>query len=262
MKKFDLSKIAVKEIKDVYSYTIPKDVAGRSKLDNNALIIKRSGRTVFSVGDKDFTADTNNILFIPAGTEYSMEVEESGPCVVIEFDICNEPKDVCCCEFFFNNSGDILSTAKNILHYWSLKGPAFEAKCLSEFYSIITQIATFESYANTLTSKYRIIHKSVKYIEANYADSDLYTPQLAEMSGIGETYYRNIFISVFNMPPAKYIQTYRINKAKELLVSTPLSLEEIAVKVGFANSSYLCKVFKTTTGMTPLAFSEKARHLG
>ena len=64
------------------------------------------------------------------------------------------------------------------------------------------------------------------------------------------------------MPPAKYIQTYRINKAKELLVSTPLSLEEIAVKVGFANSSYLCKVFKTTTGMTPLAFSEKARHLG
>ena len=41
-----------------------------------------------------------------------------------------------------------------------------------------------------------------------------------------------------------------------------LSLEEIATKVGFANSSYLCKVFKSTTGMTPLAFAEKARHLG
>ena len=262
MKNFDLSKISVKEIKDVYSYTIPKDVSGKAKLDNNALIIKRSGRTVFSAFGKDYTADANNILFIPAGTEYSMEVEESGPCVVIEFDICNAPKDVCCCEFFFNNSRDILNTAKNILHYWSLKGPSFEAKCMSEFYSIITQIATFESYANTLTGKYRIIHKSVKYIEANYADGDLYTPQLAEMSGIGETYYRNIFISVFNMPPAKYIQTYRINKAKELLVGSALSLEEIAVKVGFANSSYLCKVFKSTTGMTPLAFAEKARHLG
>ena len=82
------------------------------------------------------------------------------------------------------------------------------------------------------------------------------------MSGIGETYYRNIFIAVFNMPPAKYIQSYRIDKAKELLVSTTLSLEEIATKVGFANSSYLCKVFKSTTGMTPLAFSQKARHIG
>ena len=262
MKKFDLSKIAIKEIKDVYSYTIPEDACGNAKMATSALIIKRSGKTSYTVGDKSFMADANNILFIPAGTEYSMEVEESGACIVIEFDICDVSKDMSCCEFFFNNSKDILSTAKNILHYWTLKGPAFEAKCLSELYSIITQIATIDSYANTLAGKYRIIHKSVKYIESNYSDCELYTPQLAEMSGIGETYYRNIFIAVFNMPPAKYIQTYRIDKAKELLVSTTLSLEEIATKVGFANSSYLCKVFKSTTGMTPLAFAQKSRHIG
>ena len=262
MKKFDLSRVAVKAINDVYSYTVPKDVEGQSKLDHNALIIKRSGKTVYSVDGKKFTADANNILFIPAGVEYSMEVEQSGACFVIEFDICEPLNNICCCEFFFNNSRDILSTAKNILHYWSLKGPAFEAKCLSEFYSIITQIVTINSYANTLAGKYRLIHKSVKYIEENYADSDLYTTQLAEMSEIGETYYRNIFVAVFNMPPAKYIQNYRIDKAKQLLVSTSLSLEEIALKVGFANSSYLCKVFKSTTGLTPLAFAEKAKHIG
>ena len=262
MKKFDLSKIAVSRIVDVYSYTVPEDSSGKAKSFNNALIIKRTGRTVYTVNGKEFVADTNNILFIPKDTEYSIEVEKSGSCVVIEFDICTAPKDICICEFFFNNSSDILNTAKNILHYWSLKGPAFEAKCLSELYSIITQIATLDSYANTLAGKYRLIHKSVKYIEANFDDSDLYTTQLAEMSDMGETYYRNIFVAVFNMPPAKYIQMYRIEKAKELLVSTGLSLEEIAAKVGFANSSYLCKVFKSTTGMTPLAFAEKARHLG
>ena len=125
MKKFDLSKIAIKEIKDVYSYTIPEDAGGSAKIINNALIIKRSGRTVYSVGDKKFTADNNNILFIPAGTEYSMEVEDSGSCVVIEFDICGTPKDICPSELFFNNSRDILSTAKNILNYWTLKGPSF-----------------------------------------------------------------------------------------------------------------------------------------
>ena len=262
MKKFDLSKIAIKEIKDVYSYTIPGDACGSAKMLNSALIIKRSGRTSYTVDGKNFTADANNILFIPAGTEYSMEVEESGACVVIEFDICNMPKDAFCSEFFFNNAKEILSTAKNILHYWTLKGPAFEAKCLSELYSIITQIATIDSYSNTLAGKYRIIHKSVKYIESNYSDCELYTTQLAEMSGIGETYYRNIFTAVFNMPPAKYIQSYRIDKAKELLVSTTLSLEEIAAKVGFANSSYLCKIFKSTTGMTPLVFAQKSRHIG
>ncbi len=262
MKKFDLSKIAVSRIIDVYSYTVPEESSGNAKTLNNTLIIKRAGRTVYTVNGKEFVADTNNILFIPKDTEYFIEVEKSGACVVIEFDICAAPNNISVCEFFFNNSSDILNTAKNILHYWSLKGPAFEAKCLSELYSIITQIATLDSYANTLAGKYRLIHKSVKYIEANFDDSDLYTTELAEMSEIGETYYRNIFVSVFNMPPAKYIQMYRIEKAKELLVSTELSLEEIATKVGFANSSYLCKVFKSTTGMTPLAFAEKARHLG
>ncbi len=262
MKNFDLSKITVKKIIDVYNYTVPEDHCGSSKTDNNVLVIKRIGRSVYRVGDRELVADPNNILFIPKGTEYYIEVEKQGACIVIEFDICDTDEELCCGEYFFNNSRDIINTAKNILHYWSLKGPAFEAKCLSEMYNIITQIATIDSYSNTLAGKYRMIHKSIKYIEANYSDCDLYTTQLAEISEIGETYYRNIFISVFNMPPTKYIQMYRIEKAKEMLVNTDLSLDEIAIKVGFANSSYLCKVFKTTVGITPLAFAKKARYLG
>ena len=107
-----------------------------------------------------------------------------------------------------------------------------------------------------------MIHRSVKYIEANYRKEDLYTPDLAKMSGMGETYYRSIFLSVFNVAPAKYIQNYRIEKAKELLVNSSGSIEEIATAVGFANSSYFCKVFKSTVGMTPSEFAAKSQTLG
>lgn len=262
MKKFDLSKIIVKKICDVRGFTLPKFESGESEVTHSSLVIKRSGKTVYTVDGKELTADSNNVVFLPAGTKYSMEVEEKGACVVIEFDIDDMNVNYVAGEYFFNNAKDIIATAKNILHYWTLKGPAFEAKCLSEFYSIITQIATLDSYTHTLAGKYRMIHKSVKYIEMNYQNPDLYTTELAQMSEIGETYYRNIFISVFNMAPAKYIQLYRINKAKELLVSTDKSIEEIAVAVGFANSSYFCKVFKNITGSTPLEFSEKGRLLG
>ena len=107
-----------------------------------------------------------------------------------------------------------------------------------------------------------MIHKSVKYIEANYRREDLYTPDLAAMSGMGETYYRSIFLSVFSVAPAKYIQNYRIEKAKELLVNSAGSIEDIATSVGFANSSYFCKVFKATTGITPTEFAAKSKKLG
>jgi two-component system response regulator YesN len=129
-------------------------------------------------------------------------------------------------------------------------------------YSLITQISTIDSYTYSLAGKYRLIHRSVKYIEANYARQDLYTPMLAEMSDMGETYYRSIFISVFNMAPAKYIQNYRVGKAKELLINSEGSIEEIAVAVGFANSSYFCKVFKSLTDMTPSEFAHKCGSLG
>ena len=85
---------------------------------------------------------------------------------------------------------------------------------------------------------------------------------LAKMSGIGETYYRSIFIAVFGVAPTRYIQQYRVNKAKELLIKTGASIEDIAVAVGFANSSYFCKVFKSITGVTPSEFAEKGRLVG
>lgn len=262
MKKFDLSKLVVLKIKDVYSHSLSREAEGSAKMTNSALIIKRSGVTEYTVDGRKLVSDSNNVVFIPAGSEYSMEVCKSGSCIVMEFDIHDPSGSAVAEEYFFNNARDILTTAKNVLHYWTLKGPAYEAKCLSEFYSIITQIATIDSYSNTLAGKYRMIHRSIKYIEENYADSDLYTPQLAEISEIGETYYRNIFIAVFGMPPAKYIQQYRVDKAKEILASTDKSIEEIALAVGFANSSYFCKVFKSVTGMTPLAFAEKAKLIG
>jgi AraC-like DNA-binding protein len=148
------------------------------------------------------------------------------------------------------------------LQYFGLRGPAYFSKCFSELYNLITQISTVHAYNHSLAGKYGLIHASVKYIEANFARQDLYTPMLAEMSGIGETYYRNIFLAVFNMPPARYIQLYRVEKAKELLLNTGASVEEIAVAVGFANASYFCKVFKSLTDMTPSEFAHKCGSLG
>ena len=133
---------------------------------------------------------------------------------------------------------------------------------MSELYSLVTQISTVHAYNHSLAGKYGLIHSSVKFIESNYARQDLYTTMLADLSGIGETYYRNIFQAVFGMPPARYIQLYRVGKAKELLLNSELSIEEIAVAVGFANSSYFCKVFKSITDMTPSEFARKCSSIG
>ena len=262
MKKFDISNLVITRVVDIYSYVIEEETEASALTQRALLLIKRQGRSVYRIGSQTLTADPKHILFLPAGTSYSMEVEREGACTVIELDVMETGETLTPCEYFTNNESDIVATAKNILHYWNLRGPAYRSKCLSEIYSLLTQISTIQSYAYSLAGKYRLIHRSVKYIESNYHKQDLYTPMLAEMSGIGETYYRSIFIAVFGVAPTRYIQQYRVEKAKELLVNSSGSVEEIAVSVGFANSSYFCKVFKALTGLTPSEFAEKGRRVG
>ena len=262
MKKFDISNLIISKIHDVYGYTLPEDTEGTSCAKHSILLIKKNGISEYTANKKTYVADENTVLYIPAGTEYSVYIQSAGECYAVEIDVDSSTEAQGICEFFTNADKDLISTAKSALLYWKLKGPAYHSKCLSELYSLITQISTIHASAYTLAGKYRLIHRSVKFIEANYRREDLYTPALAEMSGIGETYYRSIFLAVFGVAPAKYIQNYRIEKAKELLVNSTGSIEEIATSVGFANSSYFCKVFKSTTGLTPTEFAAKSKKIG
>jgi YesN/AraC family two-component response regulator len=55
------------------------------------------------------------------------------------------------------------------------------------------------------------------------------------------------------MSPAIYIRHIRLQKAKELLASTQLSISEIAYQVGFKTPVYFSQVFKKTFGESPNA---------
>lgn len=51
-----------------------------------------------------------------------------------------------------------------------------------------------------------------------------------------------------------YIVMLRINKAKQLLLSSYLHIKDIASQVGYDDHTYFCKVFKRETQMTPLEY--------
>ena len=266
-KKFDISNLIFVSLDDVRRVNLPAGTYLSSVAAHSALIVRKSGSAVYTFENKSYESNSDTVLFIAKGSEYSLSIDQSGECTVIEFDISPAQAE----ELFKNGAiyqymtlGDksIFKIVKNLRQFYVLRVPADYSKCFSELYSLITQISTIHAFNYSLAGKYGIIHASVKFIEENYSRQDLYTPMLAELSGIGETYYRNIFLAVFNMPPAHYIQLYRVEKSKELLLNTSATIEEIAVAVGFANSSYFCKVFKNITNMTPSDFAQNCRSIG
>lgn len=48
-----------------------------------------------------------------------------------------------------------------------------------------------------------------------------------------------------------YVWALRLGKAKELLLNTDMSIDDISLAVGYVNTSSFRRKFKQTTGMTP-----------
>ena len=66
-----------------------------------------------------------------------------------------------------------------------------------------------------------------------------------------------IFLGDFLMTiytPNQYLQELRIQKSKELLVSTDLSCQEIAYRIGYDNPVYFSVLFKKMTHLSPTEY--------
>src|SRR5215211_6922479 len=64
----------------------------------------------------------------------------------------------------------------------------------------------------------------------------------------------HIFKSNVGMPPIRYLRLLRMERAKNLLESSFLSVKEIAFQVGLNDESHFVRDFKSTYGLSPALY--------
>ncbi|MBE6571812.1 MAG: helix-turn-helix transcriptional regulator [Ruminococcaceae bacterium] len=124
---------------------------------------------------------------------------------------------------------------------------------MSYIFNILSNVNRNGGYVNS--SKYEIIKPSIRYIEEHLEDPDIDTEFLSRLSGISIPYFRKLFCEIYKMPVAKYIESVRIGKARELLKNDYGSVGEVAECVGYRNIYHFSKAFKKVTGVSPTEFS-------
>ena len=67
----------------------------------------------------------------------------------------------------------------------------------------------------------------------------------------------HIFKSDVGMPPIRYLRLLRMERAKNLLESSFLSVKEIAFQVGLNDESHFVRDFKSTYGFSPALYRSK-----
>lgn len=82
-------------------------------------------------------------------------------------------------------------------------------------------------------------------------DAPLGAEELADSAGVSVRQMERLFRRYLGTSPKRHYQTLRLNRAKDLLVQSNLSITEIAMATGFAAVSHFSKCFRAQFGVSP-----------
>ena len=95
-----------------------------------------------------------------------------------------------------------------------------------------------------------IVNEITEIIRQTYTDN-ISIALIAEQVHLTPNYVSMIFKKICGMTIMEFVTDLRIQKAKELIVTTDLQIQEIAEYVGYNNQYYFSSVFKKKTGVQP-----------
>ena len=98
------------------------------------------------------------------------------------------------------------------------------------------------------------LSQAYDFVRENIDNSGLNIDHFSHFMQLERTQLYRKFKALTGMPPSVFILTIRLKVAAELLVTTRLSISEIAYKVGFDTPSYFATCFKRQYGISPTEY--------
>jgi AraC-like DNA-binding protein len=81
--------------------------------------------------------------------------------------------------------------------------------------------------------------------------------RIARIAGFSPTYFSELFRKKQGVTFEQHLLGIRIERAKQLLGGTSLSLQRVAALCGLSTRNYLGRVFKRVTGETPMGYRRR-----
>lgn len=102
---------------------------------------------------------------------------------------------------------------------------------------------------------FNLYKEVLTYIGNNYKKK-ISNVHCANLMNVSTSYFCRLFKKITGMPLTEYVQRYRIEKSKQLLIKNELSISQIAYESGFDNLSYYDRLFQRYVKMSPKAYQE------
>jgi len=104
------------------------------------------------------------------------------------------------------------------------------------------------------------IGKCQEWLAAHY-DDPAPVAKMAALSGLNERTFKRRFRSATGFAPIDYVQSLRIEEAKQMLETTDAATDQIGREVGYEEPAFFRRLFKRKTGITPARYRNRFRHV-
>lgn len=247
-----------------------------------AYIYKGQGR--FYIRNKPFDVSEGDIVLISNDEMHSLEATSGNKlqviCIYFLSDLIFQPgtnsPDLEYLSQFYNQSStkskNRVYTDHNRMIMKIIKKMLKELDAKNEYYQLALKnylleiLLTLMRYRGKKTkrngNKFRKAHdverlKSVFiYIQNNY-DQRISLSELSKTICLSPAYLCRFFKKVTGTTISNYLLRTRIDRAKELLIKSNLTITQIAFKTGFESHSYFDRVFHRFTKLSPKTFRQK-----
>jgi AraC family transcriptional regulator, transcriptional activator of pobA len=262
---------------------LPNDESISLVFDFYAIALKRDFNGKMKYGQQEYDFDEGVLLFVAPGQVFRAEIEKgaelkhSGWMILIHPDfLWNTPlaKTIKHCDYFSYSVHEalylsekeeamIISIVQNIKQEYHSNIDKFSQDV------IIAQLELLLTYSDRFYNRQFITrkitnHKILSRLEdilSDYFDSEELTKKglptvqyMAETLNVSPNYLSELLKVLTGQSTQQHIHDKLVEKAKEKLSTTDLSVSEIAYELGFEHSQSFSKLFKTKTNLSPLEF--------
>ena len=134
---------------------------------------------------------------------------------------------------------------------------SFHEEKIQSIANLATMLAKYILLTDTLKPvPNRKAEASVAYIQENFS-RDLTVKEIAQNCNASSSSLYKIFRNRFQCTVGEYVNRVRVEKSRDLLTYSELSVEEISRQVGFSSAAYYSRMFKKVNGCSPLQYKKQ-----
>ncbi len=159
--------------------------------------------------------------------------------------------------FDMGTSGTYEEISAKMVREYTMKRKHWESFCVGCLYELLSLIARKYALRHD-----RISHESESRI--GFACRRIYEsfpsspsiPELAAEACLSVSRFSHLFTEVVGKSPNEFIISLRVDRARELLCDTGLSVREVSERVGFTDQNYFSRLFRERVGVSPRRFRQ------